>query len=236
MLLKTLKLSFFCGGSSVPKSEAKVPYFLQKDEVSLGGKWTVYLNSVKGIEESSSLISSVSNVIIELYGGLLGRRTVLIPQMLTCPIDDIWGLLDASGVRQDDSYCTGEIKVFPTPGKFIPLVYHHLLNESFEEFDPDDYVEDAWKLPEVKCRKIIKRLFLQWHPDKNVGDEEFCTEFSKHIQSETSRLERGEPRGSQQSTDIGSSRGQNGSYGQFFNCWGERAREHHTQPEEDRSR
>ena len=106
--------------------------------------------------------------------------------------------------------------------------------EVFDEIS--DLLEDAWKLPEVKCRKIIKRLFLQWHPDKNVGDEKFCTEVSKHIQSETSRLERGEPRGSQQRSDIGSSRGQNGSYGQFFNCWGERAREHHTQREEDRSR
>ena len=97
-------------------------------------------------------------------------------------------------------------------------------------------LEDAWKLPEEKRRKIIKRLYLQWHPDKNVGDEEFCTEVWKHIQSEISRLERGEPRGSQQSSDNGFSRGQHGSYGQFFNCWGERAREHHTQREGYRSR
>ena len=97
-------------------------------------------------------------------------------------------------------------------------------------------LEDAWKLPEEKRRKIIKRLYLQWHPDKNVGDEEFCTEVWKHIQSEISRLELGEPRGSQQSSDNGFSRGQHGSYGHFFNSWGERAREHHTQREGYRSR
>ena len=102
--------------------------------------------------------------------------------------------------------------------------------------DISKLLEDAWKLPEEKRRKIIKRLYLQWHPDKNVGDEEFCTEVCKHIQSETSRLERGEPRGSQQSSGIDSSRSQHGSYGQFFNCWGERAREHHTQREGYRSR
>ena len=106
--------------------------------------------------------------------------------------------------------------------------------EVFDEISK--LLEDAWKLPEKKRRKIIKRLYLQWHPDKNVGDEEFCTEVCKHIQSETSRLERGEPRGCQQSSGMGASRSQHGSYGQFFNCWGERAREHHTQREGYRSR
>ena len=328
-VVENLQTILFCRGNPIPKSEATVPYFLEKGEVSRGGKWTVYLNSVKGIEESSSLVSSVSNVIVELYEGL-GRRAVLIPQMLTCPLDDIWGLLDASGVRQDDSFCAAEIKVFPTLGKFIPLVYHHLLNDAFEEFYPDDYVgyeledpsinhepgvptyiyamileevtdkglslskkrykidvggnevlvvdatdlykfhrlpttlssadvafehqgqntpvrpssrnqqevfdeisdllEDAWKLPEEKRRKIIKRLYLQWHPDKNVGGEEFCTEVSKHIQSETSRLERGEPRG-KQSSEVGSSRSEHGFYDDFFHSWEGRARDHHTQRE-----
>ena len=335
-VVDNLQTILFYDGSPIPQSEARVPHFLERGEVSRGGKWTVYLNSVKGIEESSSLISSVSNVIVELYGVLLGRRAVLIPQMLTCPLDDIWGLLDASGVRQDDSYCAAEIKIFPTLGKFIPLIYHHLLNDAFEEFDPGDYVgyeledpslnqepgvptyiyamilnevteeglplskkryridvggneilivdatdlykfhrlpttlssavvvfehqgrnaplpprsrnqqevfdeisdllEDAWKLPEEKRRKIIKRLYLQWHPDKNVGDEEFCTEVSKHIQSETSRLERGLPRGSQKSSEVGSSRSQHGFYDDFFHSWEARAREHHTQREGCRSR
>ena len=92
-------------------------------------------------------------------------------------------------------------------------------------------LEVAWKLPEEKRRKIVKRLYLQRHPDKNVGDEEFCTEVCKHIQSETSRLKRGEPRGSQQSPDVGSSRRQRGFYDDFFHSWEARAREHSAQRE-----
>ena len=92
-------------------------------------------------------------------------------------------------------------------------------------------LEVAWKLPEEKRRKIVKRLYLQRHPDKNVGDEEFCTEVCKHIQSETSRLKRGEPRGSQQSPDVGSSRSQRGFYDDFFHSWEARAREHSAQRE-----
>ena len=101
--------------------------------------------------------------------------------------------------------------------------------EVFDEISK--LLEDAWKLPEEKRRKIIKRLYLQWHPDKNVGDEEFCTEVCKHIQSETSRLKRGEPRGSQQSPDVGSSRSQRGFYDDFFHSWEARAREHSAQRE-----
>ena len=99
--------------------------------------------------------------------------------------------------------------------------------ETFDEISK--LLEDAWKLPEEKRRKIIKRLYLQWHPDKNVGDEVFCTEVCKHIQSETSRLERGVPRGSQQSSDVGPSSSQHGFYDDFFHSWEARARKHHTQ-------
>ena len=97
-------------------------------------------------------------------------------------------------------------------------------------------LEDAWKLPEEKRRKIIKRLYLQWHPDKNVGDEAFCSEVCKHIQSETSRLERGVPRGSQQNSDVGPSSSQHGFYDDFFHSWEARARKHHTQRKGCRAR
>ena len=106
--------------------------------------------------------------------------------------------------------------------------------EVFDEIS--DLLEEAWKMPEDKRRKVIKRLYLRWHPDKNVGDEEFCNEVCKHLQSEISRLERGEPRGSQKAANMGASGTQHGSYGDFFTYWGRRARQHHTQREGYRTR
>ena len=106
--------------------------------------------------------------------------------------------------------------------------------EVFDEIS--DLLEEAWKMPEDKRRKVIKRLYLRWHPDKNVGDEEFCNEVCKHLQSEMYRLERGEPRGSQQATNMGATGTQHGSYDDFFTCWGRRARQHHTQREGYRTR
>ncbi|EDO32860.1 predicted protein, partial [Nematostella vectensis] len=50
-------------------------------------------------------------------------------------------------------------------------------------------LEEAWKLPLETRRKIIKRLFLKWHPDKNPDDVEFCTKVFQHLQNEIQRLE-----------------------------------------------
>ena len=99
-----------------------------------------------------------------------------------------------------------------------------------------DLLEDAWKMPEEKKRKVIKRLFLRWHPDKNVGDEEFCTEIFKHVQNEILRLERGEPRGSQPTTNVDATGSHHSSYNDHFNTWGNRARQHHSQREGYRRR
>ena len=338
--IENLKTTLFCDGLPIPKSEAEVHYFLEKNAVPDGETCTVYVDAAAAMGERTLVISIVSNVIVELYGGLLGKRAVLIPQMLQCSLSSIRELLDSSGVRPDDSHCVAEVDIFPTLGTFIPLDDHHLLNDAFEEFEPGEYVgyeledpslhhevgvatyiyariikgmtdegrplvakryriniggkqeievdaadlykfhrlqtpsssaivlsqsqqqgpvnspaertrsrnkqevfdeisdllEDAWKLPEGQRLKIIKRLYLRWHPDKNLGDEEFCNEAFKYIQSEVSRLERGEPRGSPQSSNAGASRAQYSSYQHFFTSWGARARQHHTQREGYRAR
>ena len=92
-------------------------------------------------------------------------------------------------------------------------------------------LEQAWRLPEERRRQIIKRLFLQWHPDKNPGNEEFCTEVFQHIKNEIERLERGESRrGESWSSDSY----YQGSYGAFYGFWGARARQYNSQRQEYR--
>lgn len=60
--------------------------------------------------------------------------------------------------------------------------------------DVSDTLEEAWRLPEGQRKKIIKRMLLKWHPDKNIGNEEFATIIMQHIQAEIERLELGLPR------------------------------------------
>ena len=313
-----LKTTLFCSNEPIPASEADVPYFVEKVLVSGEETSRVYVDSLKGTSEDGMTSLLVANAVEEICEGLLGRRALLIPHMLRCPLGAIWSHLDSLGVRPDDSFSAEQLEIPPEPGSFIPQEDHHRLNDDFEEFAPDDDVgyelhdpslvgeggdatyiyatiieevtsecnsrlirryrinigndqeevvdatdlykfhrltessstamvlcdrtgqpptprsrqgvfdkisdllEEAWTLPEKKRRKITKRLYLRWHPDKNLGDEEFCKEVCQYIQSEVSRLKRGEPKG--------------GSYGSFFVLWALLAREHYRQRWEHRGR
>jgi len=57
-----------------------------------------------------------------------------------------------------------------------------------------DCLDEAWTLPEAQRRKVIKRLLLKWHPDKNIGDEQVATIVTQHIYAELERLAAGLPR------------------------------------------
>ena len=98
-------------------------------------------------------------------------------------------------------------------------------------------LEEAWRLPEDRRRQIVKRLFLQWHPDKNPGNEVLCTEVFQHIKNEIERLERSElSRGESRRRESWTSDSQThrGSYGAFYCFWGTRARQYSAQRQEYR--
>ena len=47
----------------------------------------------------------------------------------------------------------------------------------------------AWRLPPKLRQKVIRRLFLRWHPDKNPDNVEFAQEMFKFLLSEIKRME-----------------------------------------------
>ena len=67
------------------------------------------------------------------------------------------------------------------------------VREKFSEISKQ--LKKAWEDPEVSRQKICKRLYMQWHPDKNLGDEEFCKDVWHLLQNEIRRLERECPLG-----------------------------------------
>lgn len=79
-------------------------------------------------------------------------------------------------------------------------------------------LEEAWRLPEDRKRNVIKRLMLQWHPDRNPGNEVFCTDVFKHIINEIERLEKEGPGRSEKGSPE--SYCHRGSYGDFFSFFG----------------
>ena len=79
-------------------------------------------------------------------------------------------------------------------------------------------LEEAWRLPEAIRRNVIKRLILQWHPDRNLGNEEFSTKVFQHIMNQIERLEK-EGTGESEREDI-TRYDHRGSYSGFFSFWG----------------
>ena len=293
--VKFLETSLFYNGVLIPGSTAEVPSFEEKlvlsdEEI----RRVVYINTKSGMDDPLSTASLVTNVIVEMYGESLGKKAFVISDMLRYPPSKIWSLLDRMGIRKDDSYVAAEMDIYPEPGTLIPIEDHHLLNDAFELFEPDEYVgcqlddpglhlnstfiyaiiidevsnEDAdlltkkykinighdkepavvksnklykfhclndifeqqlnccqnrqevlnevtdllkksWELPQEEKLQIIKRLCLRWHPEKNLGNEEFYRAVLQHIKKEVSRL--------------------GGSYDDLFAFCEARAREHGSQ-------
>ena len=100
----------------------------------------------------------------------------------------------------DDIFDDNKDKQFEKPLKDLLLDITEQLEKEYENLKHDD---KAWK-------KFIKRMYLKWHPDKNLGNEEVATEVAKHIQNEVKRLEKGQPR-------AGATNGFNNSHGNGFN-------------------
>ncbi|XP_066564027.1 sacsin [Amia ocellicauda] len=57
-------------------------------------------------------------------------------------------------------------------------------SKSLEEIkkEIDKCFEDIEKLPKAEREKAIRRLYLKWHPDKNLDNSEIATEVCKYIQ------------------------------------------------------
>ena len=63
---------------------------------------------------------------------------------------------------------------------------HRSLEEVKESIKRE--LEEAFKLGEEYAKRIVKRLWLQWHPERNLRNEEYSSEIFKFIQTEVTRL------------------------------------------------
>ena len=128
-------------GGVIQGSELEVPYFLEKVLDSGQEIWKVYVSAVEDAEETISTIAlTLTEVIDDACKRLLQNTTHYISAMLLSQPDKISSLLDNMKIRQDDSYDTDKGDVFPSPGSFIPIKMHNLLNPAFEAFTSGEYV------------------------------------------------------------------------------------------------
>lgn len=86
---------------------------------------------------------------------------------------------------------------------------------------------EAWKLPENERRKVIKRLFLRWHPDKNIGCD-ITNDVMQFLLNEIERMEKLFPSSWRDNLRDAKEKGTHdgaSSFHDFFNQWNQRARQ-----------
>ncbi|KAJ7995472.1 hypothetical protein DPEC_G00244910 [Dallia pectoralis] len=104
-------------------------------------------------------------------------------------------------------------------------------------------IEQAWKLSEMERKKIIRRLYLKWHPDKNSENLDIATEVFKHLQIEINRMEK-HTLIDQQNTDRASRRtfstsstrfqSEKSSFQRFYTSWNQEATSHKSEKQQFR--
>ncbi|KAM4016074.1 sacsin-like [Anomaloglossus baeobatrachus] len=65
-----------------------------------------------------------------------------------------------------------------------PQMQSNIQNSSIDHIkkEVDLYLTKIWGLPESERRRAIRRLYLKYHPDKNMAQEELYTEICKYLQ------------------------------------------------------
>ncbi|XP_053546606.1 sacsin [Bombina bombina] len=100
--------------------------------------------------------------------------------------------------------------------------YEKSLDDTKKEID--QYLSKIWELPNDEQKKAIRRLYLKYHPDKNIGQEELSTEICKYIQQRISDLEAGRPFSSQRSSEYKSN--SSSGFSNFWRGWDSEASHH----------
>ncbi|KAM9318083.1 sacsin [Pholidichthys leucotaenia] len=147
----------------------------------------------------------------------------------------------STGLRMMPPLFTGKENLRPLPQRQSPKkIKLHALPEILKEVTL--VVEQAWKLPETERKKIIRRLYLKWHPDKNAENLDIATEVFKHLQNEINRMEK-QFLADQQNADRASRRSYSSSarfqsekfsFQRFYSSWNQEATSHKSERQQFR--
>ncbi|XP_053176968.1 sacsin [Scomber japonicus] len=148
----------------------------------------------------------------------------------------------SAGPRMIPPLFAGKENHRPPPQKQSPKkIKLHALPEILKEVTL--VVEQAWKLSDAERKKIIRRLYLKWHPDKNAENLDIATEVFKHLQNEINRMEK-QTLADQQNTDRASRRSfstsssrfhsEKFSFQRFYSSWNQEATSHKSERQQFR--
>ncbi|KAK1156040.1 sacsin-like [Acipenser oxyrinchus oxyrinchus] len=124
---------------------------------------------------------------------------------------DIYQFKRAKGVNNN---CRDLVPV--APGEEQNEIPAGKFSKSFDEIkkEIDEYFEKISKLPKEERDKAIRRLYLKWHPDKNLDNSELATEVCKYIE----QLKEGRR--------VSAKQGKSQTSENIFRTWSRQARNH----------
>ncbi|MGH0142465.1 UNVERIFIED_CONTAM: hypothetical protein FKN15_038861 [Acipenser sinensis] len=124
---------------------------------------------------------------------------------------DIYQFKRAKGVNNN---CRDLVPV--APGEEPNEIPAGKFSKSFDEIkkEIDEYFEKISKLPKEERDKAIRRLYLKWHPDKNLDNSELATEVCKYIE----QLKEGRR--------VSAKQGKSQTSENIFRTWSRQARNH----------
>ncbi|ETE73074.1 Sacsin, partial [Ophiophagus hannah] len=79
----------------------------------------------------------------------------------------------------------------------------------------DTCLAQVWRLSEEEKKKALRRLYLCYHPDKNLGQEDLANELFKYLKGKIKEMEKG------MWSNGGGSKSSNSHYRNFSDCWDE---------------
>ena len=136
--VETLITYLIHSGERIAESESQCECFAEKEVDGDGTEiWTLYIDNSLSMNEE--LLVGVAEFVNRVSGGLLNHSVHYLQPILSCSPHSIYRILDRLKIRPDHSIDFKQ-PTLPTPGSFVPIEDHHLLNEDFNHFEPGEYV------------------------------------------------------------------------------------------------
>ena len=130
----------------------------------------IYVRIERKVQEDNT------STVTQKYEVFTGSETVVVPAF------KIYKFVRPAEETSTDVVDAGAMSL-PSSGNARTQIFNSICNA----------LQEAWELPKEDRRHVIKRLYLRWHPDKNIGNEKFCEEVFKYIQEIIYKLDHGIP-------------------------------------------
>ena len=88
----------------------------------------------------------------------------------------------------------------------------------------DRTLREIWKLPQDEKMRALRRLYLKWHPDKNLDNVQFAEDIFKYLVSQIELLDK--TSSNEEPLYDSYSPGQRGTWQQTFDQWNKTAHQH----------